>query len=170
MSWCFKTEEQSKLYSRYRFDYPKALCNRVLGYMGDEFLEDGCKLGLAVDVGCGTGQNTWPLAKLFENVVGVDVSQSQLSEARKAWRRTNYTNIIFKQAEAHKMDFLEDGSVDLITVAIALHWFDRKKFFRECLRVLRSSGVLAAFAYDTEIQDFEGVNIVQEVFLVIITY
>ena len=68
------------------------------------------------------------------------------------------------------MDFLGDGSVDLITVAIALHWFDRPKFFRECLRVLRSSGALVAFAYDTEIEDFEGVNIVQEVFLVIINY
>jgi hypothetical protein len=37
--------------------------------------------------------------------------------------------------------------VDLITVAQALHWFDRGLFFAECRRVLRAGGALVAYGY-----------------------
>ena len=40
-----------------------------------------------------------------------------------------------------------DQSVDLITVAQALHWFDFKRFYTEVDRVLKKEGVLAAWAY-----------------------
>jgi len=40
---------------------------------------------------------------------------------------------------------IEDNSVTLIQVATALHWFDLKKFYRECDRVLVPGGVIAAF-------------------------
>ncbi|QSX78582.1 class I SAM-dependent methyltransferase [Agrilutibacter solisilvae] len=42
---------------------------------------------------------------------------------------------------------LADGSVKLVAVAQALHWFDRAAFFAECARVLAPSGVLAAWGY-----------------------
>ncbi len=37
---------------------------------------------LALDVGCGTGQSTRPLAKYFDQVLGLDVSESQLDVAK----------------------------------------------------------------------------------------
>ena len=42
--------------------------------------------GLAVDVGCGSGQSTNLLAPLFKRVVGLDVSESQIrvAEAQKS--------------------------------------------------------------------------------------
>lgn len=42
---------------------------------------------------------------------------------------------------------LADGSVQLVAVAQALHWFDRPAFFAECRRVLAPGGVLAAWGY-----------------------
>jgi SAM-dependent methyltransferase len=42
---------------------------------------------------------------------------------------------------------LESGTIDLIMVAQALHWFDLPRFYKEALRVLKSNGVLAASAY-----------------------
>ena len=43
---------------------------------------------------------------------------------------------------------LANASVDVITVAQALHWFDLDRFYTEARRVLKPGGVLAAWAYD----------------------
>ena len=42
---------------------------------------------------------------------------------------------------------LEPASIDLVTVAQALHWFDIDAFFGEVGRVLRQGGVLAVWSY-----------------------
>ena len=42
----------------------------------------------------------------------------------------------------------EEGTVDLITVCQAVHWFDIPKFYKEVDRVLKPSGVLAVIGYD----------------------
>lgn len=38
---------------------------------------------------------------------------------------------------------LPDGSVDLLTVATAVHWFDQPKFLAEAGRVLKPGGCIA---------------------------
>ena len=38
---------------------------------------------MAVDIGCGTGQSTRPLAPYFENVLGFDISEAQVENAKK---------------------------------------------------------------------------------------
>ena len=42
---------------------------------------------------------------------------------------------------------LAAGSVDLVTVAQALHWLDRKAFYEEARRVLVPGGMVAAWCY-----------------------
>lgn len=42
---------------------------------------------------------------------------------------------------------IEANSVDLVTVAQALHWFDIDAFMQEAGRVLKPGGVLAAWSY-----------------------
>lgn len=42
---------------------------------------------------------------------------------------------------------LADSSVDLVTVAQAVHWFDMPAFYNQCRRVLKPDGVLAAWGY-----------------------
>lgn len=42
---------------------------------------------------------------------------------------------------------LDSGSADLVTVAQALHWFDRPAFYAEARRVLRPTGLVAAWTY-----------------------
>ena len=47
---------------------------------------------------------------------------------------------------------MKDRSVDLITAAQAVHWFDLDRFYAEVRRVLKSGGILAVWCYDlTEI-------------------
>jgi ubiquinone/menaquinone biosynthesis C-methylase UbiE len=38
-------------------------------------------------------------------------------------------------------------SVDLVTVAVAIHWFNFDEFYREVKRVLKPNGILAAWTY-----------------------
>ena len=52
----------------------------------------------------------------------------------------------FRQATAEHSG-LDASSVDLITVAQAMHWFDIANFFTEARRVLRIGGVLAFWCY-----------------------
>ena len=161
MSWYFQTDEHSSLYNKYRFDYPKSLYNHIFAFMGQENLPNERRWTLAVDVGCGTGHNTWPLAEHFEHVIGVDLSETQLKQARQ--NHGHLKNVTFKQGSAHNLEFLADGSVDLVTTAMALHWFDREKFYRECQRVLRPGGILAAVGFVIDLEDDEGRNILHEV-------
>jgi len=43
---------------------------------------------------------------------------------------------------------IASGSIDLVTVSQALHWFDLERFSVEVNRVLKPGGVLAVWAYD----------------------
>ncbi|XP_022096086.1 putative methyltransferase DDB_G0268948 isoform X2 [Acanthaster planci] len=98
---------------------------------------------LAVDVGCGSGQNTRPLAPYFEKVIGVDVSEAQI---RAAQSLENPPNVDFRIGSAESIA-VPDRSVDLITCAESVHWFDLDAFFREMDRILKPNGCIAIYAY-----------------------
>ncbi len=55
--------------------------------------------------------------------------------------------MVYRVATAEESG-IESGSIDLITVAQALHWFDLDKFYSEVRRVLKSRGVITALAYN----------------------
>lgn len=100
--------------------------------------------GCAWDAGCGSGQASRGLATEFDRVVATDPSAAQIAQA------SGPDNIRFSVG-AGEHSALDDGSVDAVCVAQALHWFDRDAFFAECERVLRPGGVLVAWGY----QDIE---------------
>ena len=97
---------------------------------------------LAWDAGTGNGQAAVALAEHFDRVMATDPSAKQLSEAT-AHRRVTYA------VAAEEYDLL-DGSTDLVTVAQALHWFDRPKFWQEVKRLLRPHGVIAVWCYELQ--------------------
>ena len=45
--------------------------------------------------------------------------------------------VTFIHGSAEDLSFCSDGSVDLITVGTALHWFDKDKFYAEVKRILK---------------------------------
>ena len=95
---------------------------------------------LAWDCATGNGQAAVSLAKHFKQVVASDASEEQLSQATKA------NNVRYVHAQAESC-FLEAGSVDLIVVAQAFHWFDSAAFFRNAKLVLKQRGILAIWCY-----------------------
>jgi SAM-dependent methyltransferase len=95
---------------------------------------------LAWDVGAGTGQATVGLAPRFERVVATDLSAEQLALAPPLG------NVEYRVSAAHESG-LSFASVDLVTVAQALHWFDLPAFYAEVKRVLKPAGRIAVWTY-----------------------
>ena len=96
----------------------------------------------AWDAGTGSGQAAVALAQWFDRVVASDASANQLSKAL-AHPRVEYRI-------AREESGLGPGSVDLVTVAQALHWFDRPLFWKEVKRVLAPGGVVAVWCYELQ--------------------
>lgn len=103
---------------------------------------------LAWDVGTGSGQAALSLCEIFESVIATDVSEQQISYAP---RRPNIKYAVTPRAmsvEELESTVAAEGSVDLVTVAQALHWFDLETFYGHVKHVLRKpGGVFAAWCY-----------------------
>lgn len=135
---------QSKEYASSRPTYPRALFEFIVGLVDEKTL--------AWDCATGNGQAALVLADYFKQVIASDISAKQLENAQ---RKSNIKYQIFRAEDTP----LKDNSVDLITVAQALHWFDFGRFYSEARRVLRKrkdgktgegqggGGIIAAWAY-----------------------
>jgi SAM-dependent methyltransferase len=96
---------------------------------------------LAWDCATGNGQAAVALANWFERIIATDASEKQIANAEANPR------VQYRVAPAERSGFEAQRSVDLVTVAQALHWFDLERFYAEVRRVLKPEGVLAAWAY-----------------------
>ncbi len=94
----------------------------------------------AWDCGTGSGQAARGLARHFERVIATDVDHRQIASAAPA------ENVEYRVAPAERSG-LPDHSVDLVSAATAMHWFDLPAFSREVERVVRPGGVMAAWSY-----------------------
>jgi ubiquinone/menaquinone biosynthesis C-methylase UbiE len=92
------------------------------------------------DCGCGSGQASIALAGYFEKVHATDISPEQVGAARP------HPRVSYKVAPAEASG-LPEKSVDLVTVAQSLHWFDVEAFYAEARRVSRPGGVIAVWTY-----------------------
>ncbi|XP_022096076.1 putative methyltransferase DDB_G0268948 isoform X2 [Acanthaster planci] len=136
----FKKEDHAAIYLKNRPEWPPEIIQRSLSFLREKNPEP---FKLAVDVGCGSGQNTRPLTPYFEKIIGVDVSEAQI---RAAQSLKNPPNVEFRIGSAESIA-VPDRSVDLITCAESVHWFDLDAFFREMDRILKPSGCIAIYTY-----------------------
>ena len=121
------------LYLRYRPLYPANLYT---------FLSSLTKHHtLAWDCGSGNGQAAIGLAAFYNQVVATDASEQQISNSLP------HDKIKYKVEKAEHTSF-ESHSVDIVTIANALHWFDFDLFYKEVNRVLKSDGVIAVWTYE----------------------
>ncbi|XP_035533193.1 putative methyltransferase DDB_G0268948 [Morone saxatilis] len=136
----FEGKDHASIYQKYRFTPPEEVKNIILQYLNTK---KGQPHVLAVDLGCGTGQNSRLLAPHFQEVVGIDVSDCQLEVARAV---PGYPNVTYRKGTAEDLHF-PDGSVDLLTAASAAHWFDQSRFLAEASRVLKPRGCMALLGF-----------------------
>jgi len=101
---------------------------------------------IAWDCATGNGQAAQSLLPFFDHVIATDASDKQIASADAS------TGVEFRVARAEDSG-LDTASVDLITVAQALHWFDIGAFFAEAKRVLKPGGILAFWCYQNCVVD-----------------
>ncbi|MEX2257732.1 MAG: class I SAM-dependent methyltransferase [Woeseia sp.] len=121
-------------YARARPRYPESLFGFLAGLLRAR--------DRAWDCATGNGQAAESLSRHFDAVIATDASESQISQAPLLPR------VEFRVAPAESSG-LAPGSVDLVAVAQALHWFDIEQFFDEVRRVSKPGGVLAVWCYGT---------------------
>ena len=92
------------------------------------------------DCGCGSGQASVALGEHFAVVHATDLAPEQIDAAKP------HPRVRYSVAPAENSG-LPDQSVDLVTVAQALHWFDVTAFCAEAVRVARPGALLAVWNY-----------------------
>ncbi|MEV0107701.1 class I SAM-dependent methyltransferase [Nocardia sp. NPDC050799] len=105
-------------YARYRPSYPEALFDDLIRRFG----LDGT--GRILDLGCGTGQLTLPLAAHVDEAVGVDPDPEMLAEAAQRSRETGVTNVTWAQGSSADLGG-GYGRFRLVTMGRSFHWMDR---------------------------------------------
>lgn len=119
-------------YARHRPVYPDAL----YAHLAELAPAHDC----AWDCATGSAQAARGLAAFFRKVVATDASSAQLACA------PSHARIRYRTAPAEASG-LEDASVDLVSVAQAMHWFDLPRFHAEVRRVARPDAIIAAWGY-----------------------
>ena len=125
--------QQAADYAKFRPRYPRQLFE----YLGNI----APSRALAWDCGTGNGQAALGLATVFDHVIATDASEKQIANAQSH-------KIVEYRAVPAENSGIGSGTIDLIMVAQALHWFDLDRFYAEVRRVLKNNGVFAALAYN----------------------
>ena len=93
---------------------------------------------LIVDVGCGTGRFSEPLAERFSaRVLGIDPSEQMLAVARE---KTTSDRVEFCRSTAEALPFAP-ATADMVFMSMVFHHLqDAGAAVRECRRILRTGG------------------------------
>ncbi|XP_020827809.1 putative methyltransferase DDB_G0268948 isoform X2 [Phascolarctos cinereus] len=145
----FEGKDHAAIYQKHRFPPPQELLNIIFSYLEEK---KGKPYDLVVDVGCGSGQSTQVLVPYFARVLGTDISEAQIQQAKQTPSPSQVSYCVCP-AEALPV---EDGSVDLLTAFTAAHWFDIPPFMRELERVLKPGGCVSLSSYTPKMRIHYG--------------
>ena len=99
------------------------------------------KSDIILDIGCGDGRFTVPLAKRCKRITGIDSSKEMLELARKKSK-----NIEYKKVDVEKGLPFKDNSFDKILCILVIDHMKKLDFFyKEVHRVLKKDG---SFLFD----------------------
>lgn len=131
-------------YARHRRGFPPATVDLLVDALSlprDAYI---------LDLGCGTGQLTLPLAGRFDRVVGADPEPDMLRLARDAARAAGVTSIgwlLAADSDIGSLPLLE--GLDAVTVSNAVHLMDAPALFRTLAVRLSDRGRVAIVANST---------------------
>lgn len=145
------------LFSQHSLGYKQARPHYSIQII-EEILKYVPELGFAWDCGAGSGQLTQLLAPYFDHVVATDISAAQLQHAP-------YFENVSYQLQPGEQTSIPTQSIDLVTVAQAIHWFNIDAFYAEVKRVLKPHGVIAVIGYGLiQVQQVEVHDLIEQLY------
>ena len=140
-------DEAALLYDEVRPGYPGELFDDVVTLSG---IPAG---GRVLEIGCGTGQATVPIARSGYEILCVELGENLAAVARRNLEP-------YPRAEVHVGPFEEwgqqDTAFDLAISATAFHWLDPEVAYPKVARALRPTGSLALFWNEHVHTDADG--------------
>lgn len=97
--------------------------------------------GRLLDVGCGPGVMTLPLAHCFTEAVGLDPDPGMLAEGARRAAAAGIENITWMRARAEDLP-AGLGTFRVVTFAQSFHWMDRDRVAALVLEMLEPRGAL----------------------------
>ncbi len=123
-------------YAQYRPRYPQGLVDALVARTG----LDGTQRVL--DIGCGTGQMTIPLARHAKAVVAIDPLPGMLAAGQEAARAARAGNITWLEGDSSSIVELAGPGADLAVFAASFHWTDRPAVLAALNGVLAPAGTV----------------------------
>ena len=143
--------EVARLYETYRRGYPASVIDAIVDVFGLS-TDDS-----VIDLGCGTGQLTVPLAKRVRVVVGVDPEPDMLWLARgHDSEAPNITWVLGSDEDLQAIGAtVHERRVGAVTVATALHWMDDIAVFDNAYKLVRPGGGVAVVTNGKPLWDLD---------------
>ncbi len=150
-------DQIAQLYDRARPSYPAALFDDIVAYA------DLTADARILEIGCGTGQATLPLAQRGYTIDCVELGAELAKVARDNLASYPAAQVI--QADFNTVD-LAPARYELVLSATAFHWLDPATRFIKAHRLLKPRGALALFWHRPVVTDASRpfVDAVQKVY------
>ncbi len=133
--------EVAEFYHQYRRSYPPAVIDTLTSAFG--LTSDD----IVIDLGCGTGQLTLPVARRVQAVAGVDPEPDMLARARRAAVEQGVTNASWVLGADTDLPalaaLLGDRRAGAVTIGQALHWMAYRELIPALVPLLRPGGGIA---------------------------
>ena len=139
-------------YAQYRPGYPQDLVDALAAGAG----LDGTQRVL--DIGCGTGQLTVPLARHARAVVAIDPVPGMLARGRQVAQAAGAGNITWLEGDSSQIAALARPGADLAVFAASFHWADRPAVLAVLDEILAPDGAVVVIndvLGDSEQPDWE---------------
>ena len=139
--------EVAGFYHQYRRGYPPAVIDALAG----AFALTGSDV--VIDLGCGTGQLTLPIARRVQAVAGMDPEPDMLARARQAAADQEVTNVSWllgADTDIPALAALLGGRrAGAVTIGQALHWMRYRELIPALVPLLRPGGGIAVITNGT---------------------
>jgi SAM-dependent methyltransferase len=129
-------EAAALLYAEVRPGYPDVIFADVVSLSG---IPSG---GRILEIGCGTGQATVPLARRGYHIMCVELGENLAAVAHR--NLTSYPWVEVQTGDVEEWP-LEAETFDLAVSATAFHWLDPEVAYRKVARTLKLGGARALF-------------------------